>query len=293
MIPDFALSLTSDGLTLLRREAGGWLALADADLSADGFDAMRERAQALDPAGAQVALFLPNDQVRYLEMPDPGTEADRRAALEAALDGVTPYRVADLVLDWSLSGTTLLGAAVARESLEEAEAYLRERGFEPVLFAAIPPSGTFRGTAYFGPADGWHGDAPERPGKVVLLPLEVTAEAQTAEPEPVADPQTLPDTPAVVPQAPAPAATPAPPAPVEAPVETPRADPPADRASQMPPAEPPAPPTVADPEPFSAPVPSVPPIPEAAPPVPPVAPPVSHPAPASGAPSFSSVRASR
>ena len=298
MIPDFALSLTSDGLTLLRREAGGWLALADADLSADGFDAMRERAQALDPAGAQVALFLPNDQVRYLEMPDPGTEIERRAALEAALEGATPYRVADLVLDWSLSGTTLLGAAVARESLEEAETFLRERGFEPVLFAAIPPSGTFRGTAYFGPADTWQGATPERPGKVVLLPLEVTTEAQAAEtipdpagPEPAAEPQTVPVTPAVATEAPAAAATPAPPASpidgtgdapiddhVEAPVaaETPQADPGAPQR-----------PAVSDPDPVPMP------IPEAAPPPAPVAPPIAHPVSPPGAPSFSSVRASR
>ncbi|SDH12704.1 hypothetical protein [Alloyangia pacifica] len=180
MTPDFALSLSSDGLTLLRRKAGGWLALAETDLSAEAFDTTRDRALSEDPAGAQVALFLPNDQVRYLEVPDPGTESARRAALEAALDGTTPYPVDALVLDWSISGTTLLGAAVARESLEEAEAFLRDHGFDPVLFAAIPPSGTFRGTAFFGPAAGWSGTAPERPGKVVLLPPEAAEEGHEA-----------------------------------------------------------------------------------------------------------------
>ncbi|NDV98926.1 hypothetical protein [Salipiger sp. PrR002] len=179
MVPDFALSLSSEGLTLLRRQAGGWRPLAEAPFSAGAFDGLRNRALEADPAGTEVAIFLPNDQVRYIELPDPGdSQSVRRAALEAALDGATPYPVADLVLDWSLSGTTLLGAAVARETMNEAEAFLRERGFEPVMFAAIPPSGTFRGAAYFGPASGWTGAAPERPAKVILLAPEAEPEAQ-------------------------------------------------------------------------------------------------------------------
>ncbi|WP_353472987.1 hypothetical protein PVT71_02865 [Salipiger sp. H15] len=273
MIPDFALSLTSDGLTLLRRKAGGWLALAEADLSADAFDEVRLRAQAEDPAGAQVALFLPNDQVRYLEMPDPGTEAERRAALEAALEGATPYRVSDLVIDWSLSGTTLLGAAVARESLEEAEGFLRDRGFEPVLFAAIPPSGTFRGTAYFGPAESWTGATPERPGKVIVLPPEITPEPEVArqdEPEPA---QTPIETPVVetAPVAAEPAVAPdAPAAPATAAAEEETAEP--RPAPDEAPAEP-ASPVLPDPV--------------------PAAPAVSAPTEPPAAPSFTSVRATR
>ncbi|WP_226621978.1 hypothetical protein [Alloyangia pacifica] len=330
MTPDFALSLSSDGLTLLRREAGGWLALADGDLSADGFDAMRERAQALGPTGTQVALFLPNDQVRYVELPDPGTDDGRRAALEAALDGATPYPVAELVLDWSLSGTTLLGAAVARESLEEAEGFLRDRGFSPVYFAAIPPSGTFRGTAYFGPAGSWQGPAPERPGKVVLLPLdeaeepEVRAAVARADTQSVSDPEepsapdaeaaprvesdpetaqaAVPVEPPVAEAAPAAVATPAPEAPdAQTPAEAARA------ASDSAPAETPVraearqrqaslafdtPPPAPAPEADAAPEPAHAPFPEAPPPVPaPAA--LSAPTAQPAAPSFTSVRASR
>ncbi len=314
MTPDFALSLSSDGLTLLRRKAGGWLALSQTDLSAEAFDTTRDRALAEDPAGAQVALFLPNDQVRYLEVPDPGTEAARRAALEAALDGATPYPVGALVLDWSISGTTLLGAAVARESLEEAEAFLRDHGFDPVLFAAIPPSGTFRGTAFFGSSSGWSGTAPERPGKVVLLPPEAADKSQEAEiPEPQADAAeptsepteqdvaadaasaqdeaTAAETSSATGTTDAPVETPDAPGSVIAP-ESARA--PADLASEAPTADapipdatPPAPdvaPPAARPEPAPYPAP---------PPPVPQAPAVSAPTELPASPSFSSVRASR
>ncbi|MCA0997653.1 hypothetical protein [Alloyangia pacifica] len=287
MVPDFALSLSSEGLTLLRRQAGGWRPLAEAPFSAGAFDGLRSRALEADPAGTEVAIFLPNDQVRYIELPDPGdSQSVRRAALEAALDGATPYPVADLVLDWSLSGTTLLGAAVARETMNEAEAFLRERGFEPVMFAAIPPSGTFRGAAYFGPASGWTGAAPERPAKVILLEPEAEPEAK---PEHGAEETSAA---AVAAAAPAASATASESAESTAPVDAPPA--PAEPEPAAEPSKAPEEQTAAqsDPEP-------APPLPEFPEPAPepesqaPARPAMSAPTAPPAAPSFSSVRASR
>ena len=64
MVPNFALSLSSDGITLLRRAVTGWspagdVALDSADLDAE-LTALRATAEQLSPGGAQVLLILRN-----------------------------------------------------------------------------------------------------------------------------------------------------------------------------------------------------------------------------------------
>src|SRR6056297_2566984 len=144
MKPNFALSLSSEGIGLLHRTGAshwhlvGEVALDSADLGAD-LAALRERAAALDPSGVTTKLVIPDEQIRYLDLPaGEAPDADHEAAAMHALDGATPYALDDLAFDWNVVGARLHVAAVARETLQEAESFAREHRFNPVSFVARP-----------------------------------------------------------------------------------------------------------------------------------------------------------
>jgi len=156
MKPNFALTLSFDGIGLLHRAATGWhlvgeVALDTADLAAD-LSVLRRTAVQLDSAGLRSKLVIPNEQIRYLNLPAPAKDVDIVAHVTAALDGATPYDVADLRFDWIIVGTDLHIAAVAIETLNEAEDFAEEHGFGPVSFVATPDTEGFPGEPFFGPA---------------------------------------------------------------------------------------------------------------------------------------------
>ncbi|OWU84256.1 hypothetical protein ATO6_14585 [Oceanicola sp. 22II-s10i] len=155
MKPNFALSLSMDGITLYHRGTPGWLVVGEvpldsADLSGALAD-LREQARRLDPAPMRCKLIVPNDQIRYMTIDTGGVgEAQRRAVVEAALDGATPYELEELNYTFTVSGDTTQIAAVAYETLEEAESFAADHGFVPVSFAALPDRADFAGEPYFG-----------------------------------------------------------------------------------------------------------------------------------------------
>jgi hypothetical protein len=181
MVPNFALLLTFDGISLLRQTAQGWANLSDVPLDNDDLTgaviALREQAQALDPTGAQVALVIPNEQIRYLDIPEPaGRPRAKNRAVREALDGATPYEVDELVFDHVPMGRQRMIAAVAKETLEEAEAFVRQHGFDPVSFLALPPEGAFDGPVFFGSPVSWLGPEPTRPeGAFTIYPADAEA----------------------------------------------------------------------------------------------------------------------
>ncbi|RYH06489.1 hypothetical protein [Tropicimonas sp. IMCC6043] len=197
MTPSFALLLDNDGLTLLHDAGRGWrrvdtVLFETPDLAA-ALEAMRTRADALaGGAPIRAALVLPNSQILYAEA-DAGTDAAdnaRRAARR--LDGATPYALEELVFDWKTRGGKILIAAVARETLEEAEDFALKHGFGPMSFTATPAESDFPGAPFFGPCDAAAhllnpGEILERPARPILSlgDLEPPAEAATAA-EPVA-----------------------------------------------------------------------------------------------------------
>ncbi|MFC6760261.1 hypothetical protein ACFQFQ_13420 [Sulfitobacter porphyrae] len=126
------------------------MALTADDLNAD-LAVLRKSATALEPACLRSKLLLPDAQIKYLTIDTPGmSEADRREAARAALDGATPYAVSDLAFDISLDGPRTHVAAVARETLAEAEAFAVEHRFHPVSFAAVPGNSPYLGEPFFG-----------------------------------------------------------------------------------------------------------------------------------------------
>ena len=156
MKPSFALNISDTAIGLLHRTARGWLQVGEttfdtADL-AEALGYLRGSALGLSPGGLTTKLVLPNSQIKYLELDAPGpNDTDRRNQIRAGLVGRTPYNVEDLVFDWSGTGARVHVAVVARETLDEAEAFAAEHRFNPVSFVGLPLKGDFKGEPWFGP----------------------------------------------------------------------------------------------------------------------------------------------
>ncbi len=159
MKPSFALNLSHDGIGLLHRGRGGWLRVGDVALDdpemTDRMAWLRKTAASLATGGVTTKLILPNSEILYDEVPAPGsTEAEREAQVKAGLEGRTPYAVADLAYDYVVTDGVARVVVVARETLEEAEAFATEHRFNPVSFVAMPPEdapeGWFPGEPLFG-----------------------------------------------------------------------------------------------------------------------------------------------
>ncbi|NRB04195.1 MAG: hypothetical protein HRU30_13130 [Rhodobacteraceae bacterium] len=155
MKPEFALSLSFEGIRLLHRAAGGWrrvgeVAVDDPDLTG-ALGVLHSSASALSPGRVTTKLLIPNDQIKYLALETGAMEeVDRRIAARKALDGATPYAFEELVYDIASEGEMTYVAAVARETLSEAEAFAAQNKFQPLCFVAAPEPGAFPGEPFFG-----------------------------------------------------------------------------------------------------------------------------------------------
>ncbi|GGE26414.1 hypothetical protein GCM10011360_13490 [Primorskyibacter flagellatus] len=146
-----------EGIALLQRSAPGWSFVGEANPEsprlAEEMSALRRAADRLAPEGATFKVVVPNDQIRFVTIPagvpDPKV---RQKAIEGALDGATPYALDELAIDSTVSGETLQIAAVALETLQEADDFARGYGFKPVSFVALPEPRDFGGEPFFGTA---------------------------------------------------------------------------------------------------------------------------------------------
>ena len=159
MKSNFALSLSFEGIRLLHRAAGGWRLVGDVSLDAADMAAdlalLHDKALLLEPAGLRTKILLPAEQIKYLTIEtEEMDDAARMDAARAALDGATPYAVDDLAFDICADGAQTHIAAVARETLAEAEAFAVEHEFDPVNFAAVPGDHPYLGAPFFGETAG-------------------------------------------------------------------------------------------------------------------------------------------
>lgn len=189
MKPGFALSLSSEGIVLLHRAAGGWrnvglVPLDSPDLPTALSD-LRTRGDAIEQSGC-CKLIIPNEQIRYLTI-ETGTHDSitRREMARTALEGATPYPVDDLAFDLSEDGTQTHIAAVALETLAEAESFALENGFTPASFVAVPGEMNFLGEPFFGPAPSFGGEPVDTDG-IAVVDIGPAAKPST---EPAAKPQ--------------------------------------------------------------------------------------------------------
>ncbi len=179
---NFALSLSFDGIVLLRRMPGGWAPIGEVSLESSDLDGdmarLRKTARSIHRGAHQVGLIIPNEQMRYLDLPDlGGDQSARDAAIKAALEKETPYTFEQLAYDVSTANGRLMVAAVARETLDEAEAFAKSHNFVPVAHLAIAPELSFEGPVFFGKAAQFKGKSePERP----LAALRVIAATEDA-----------------------------------------------------------------------------------------------------------------
>ena len=120
MKPNFALSLYSEGLSLLQRFGSNWVLLdqvylADADF--DGrMEALRTAAMERSRNASQVKLVIPNDQIKYysLSRPKDARPDDIEKMIQLSLEAETPYSLDEIGFDWVSNADTIYVAAVAR-----------------------------------------------------------------------------------------------------------------------------------------------------------------------------------
>lgn len=196
MTPNFTLSLSFEGIRLLQRVPDGWHLIGEVPLDAPdlGADlaALRKTAMDLAPDGLHTKLLIPNEQIKYTAIDTTRTEL---ADIHAALEGATPYAIADLEIDFDRTGGRTHIAAVARETLVEAEAFATEHKFAPICFAAVAEPLTFRGEVFFGMTE--LAKSTLAPGTEVLrdgAPVAITgtyAPVPEAVPEVAAEPKTV------------------------------------------------------------------------------------------------------
>ncbi len=249
MKPNFALNLSFDGIRLLHRAAGGWRVVGEVSLAAEDMAAelaaLRKTASDLEPRGVRSKLIIPNEQIRYLTIDSGDIDTDGRwAAAFAALEGATPYAVDDLSVDICADGAQTHVAAVARETLDEAEDFAMLHRFHPVSFVSVPGDAGFLGEPFLGVTS--HAADLLEPGDEVIadgIAVVVVGDIKTPvgpvvtdDAAPVVDP--VVDAPPAVAEVSPPVADPDadPEVPAQTPAEDPKADSQADRATPPAPA---------------------------------------------------------
>ncbi|MEN8950442.1 hypothetical protein [Planktotalea arctica] len=148
MKPNFTLSLSFSGIQLLHRQNGAWGRVGDVDLSTDDLtrdlSALLDKAHALGGGPIETKLIIPDDQIKYLTVDVTGLDkSEVQSTVLGALDGATPYAVNELEFDFFNEEGSVYIAAVAKETLREAEAFASEHGFTPMGFIAAPPTSKF------------------------------------------------------------------------------------------------------------------------------------------------------
>lgn len=198
MKPNFALNLTHESIVLLHRAGRGWTEIGEAMLDSpdlgEALTYLRRSALGLSPAGFSTKLIIPNSQILYDRIHAPGPdEASRRAQIEKALEGRTPYAVDELAYDYRVDGDEVMLAIVARETLAEAEQFAAQYKFNPVSFVAIPDAGTFAGEPFFGPAQAAAGQEVGRDAEAVTIQRREFVQEDTPGPVPEPEPEQVPE----------------------------------------------------------------------------------------------------
>ena len=198
MRPNFALNILADGVELLHRATPGWERVGqvffDTPDLGPALIELRQLGEAIDPAPMRCKVVIPEDQIRYLTLATgTATGEERRAMIAAHLAEATPYPLEELEFCWSTSGSTAHVAAVARETLDQAEAFLVPHGFNPVSFVAIPGNNGYLGEPYFGPTDFSHDLLDGQLAQRDAVQIHIIGNAVLPTPDLLEEPEELPE----------------------------------------------------------------------------------------------------
>ena len=144
----FDLSMTA--VRLMRREAGHWHEIASESLADDDMDQRLRTLVEQVPEPRVVDIFLPRDQILYtdVKLSDPDNAIGE---IEAEMEGRTPYSLAELEIDWELGADGVAHvAAIARQTLSEAEAFADQCGLRVSRFSSLPEDEDFPRQPDFG-----------------------------------------------------------------------------------------------------------------------------------------------
>lgn len=159
----------------MRHRLGEWQEFAVEKLEGDDVEARLASLVAKVKTPASVDIFLPRDQILFTDVKVSG-DTPTTEEIYSAMDGRTPYDLADLEIDWvaTTPGTARV-AAIAVQTLNEAEAFVTRGGLIVRAFSALP--------------------APEDfPRPPVFVEREAPPETQAPSDEPEPDTNTLDET---------------------------------------------------------------------------------------------------
>ena len=124
----WGFDLDMAAVRLMRREAGHWREVAVEKIDSQDIEERLQALAAQIDEGAAVDVFLPKDQILYTDL-TVTSDATAQDEIERALEGMTPYALEDLAVDWeTIAPGRVRVAAIARETLDEAFAFAESRG---------------------------------------------------------------------------------------------------------------------------------------------------------------------
>ena len=140
MTSTFLLHLSSDSIDLERADASGhWHRLGSVSMDSENLTkALSHLRQTAVPGATdalEVIVALPTDQIKLLDLDHSDTSS---AALQHALAGQTPYEFHELGVDRLPTPQGQSIAAIAQETLDEADSLTKAFGFKAVGYVALP-----------------------------------------------------------------------------------------------------------------------------------------------------------
>ena len=158
----------------MRHRLGEWQEFAVQTLEGDDVEARLADLVAKVETPAAVDIFLPRDQILFTDVKVTG-DTPTTEEIYSAMDGRTPYDLADLEIDWVATGPgSARVAAIATQTLDEAEAFVTKGGLTVRAFSSLADPEDFPRPPVFIEREVAQPDTPTTP-ESVSEPVETPA----------------------------------------------------------------------------------------------------------------------
>ena len=133
----WGFDLSMEAVRLMRRDAEQWHEFAVEKLEGEDIETRLASLVANAKTADPVDIFLPRDQILFTTV-EVDSDTDPNISIRSAMEGRTPYNLDELEIDWELSSPeSAQVAAVARETLDEAEAFVTKGGLTVRAFSSL------------------------------------------------------------------------------------------------------------------------------------------------------------